>query len=104
MAFTRVAKATVAVPLPGSDKKQYVQIGTILESSTNDPSKGLPYILMLDPWIDLQALHRAAGLDYGASLPVSFYNIQKRDWPPKDQAPAPRRQTGFDDIDDDIPF
>lgn len=108
MAFKKVADATVAIPLPGSAAKKYVKIGSVLETSNNDPSKGLPYMLMLDPFIDLGALHRI-GQFSGDSIPVSFYATKERnrDWPPPDRtppAPSPRPSTRFDDLDDDIPF
>jgi hypothetical protein len=108
MAFTKVGNATVAVPLPNGSKR-YVTIGSILENDQNDASKGLPYMLMLDHWIDLAALYRASGAD-GGGIPVSFYKASRNpDWPSRGSAPNPppvstRRSTGFDDLDDDIPF
>jgi hypothetical protein len=108
MAFTKVGNATVAVPLPNGAKR-YVTIGSILENDQNDPAKGLPYMLMLDPWIDLAALYRASDAD-GGSIPVSFYKASRNpDWPPRASAPnlppaSTRRSTGFELPDDDIPF
>jgi hypothetical protein len=104
MAVTRYGDLVVSIPLP-SGKSNFVKIGSVLESDNNDPAKGLPYMLMLDCWVDLAALHQSGGFP-GTAVPVSLYKAKNRDWPP---APAPRPSKGTKlphpaDSDDDIPF
>lgn len=113
MSFTKVADATVAIPI-GNGKSKYIKIGSVLENSNNDSSKGLPYMLMLDPFLDLGTLHRL-GQFQGDSIPVSFYKTRNADWPPSSgpgsaasrapREPAPpSARRDLTDLDDDIPF
>jgi hypothetical protein len=105
MGARRVGDAVVTIPLP-YNKKQFVKIGSLLEFDNNDPNKGFPYMLMLDPWVDLGVL-RAACDTASVQIPVSFYKSkQNADWPPPDKPASPRPKSEFDHAsdDDDIPF
>lgn len=105
MAARKIGNASVAIPLPNG-KRKYVNIGAILEFDNNDGSKGLPYMLMLDPWIDLATLYTATRTE-GDAIPVSFYKDTPRanaDYPPRDQPPASRKPSSFNPDDDDVPY
>lgn len=99
MAFKKVANAVVAVQ--NASGTTYVTIGSLLETDQHDPTKSLPYVLMLDPWTDLGALAQAR--QQPGTLPVSFYHFEKA----ARQAPAASRSSRPDSFNpdaDSIPF
>ena len=107
MALVQVANAVVGIPYDNGTGKRWITIGALFETDNNDDSKGLPFVLMLDKYINLAGLGGTKN-----SVAVSFYHPkEKNDTRPRTaikqsyNGPAITRDALWSpDDEDDIPF
>ena len=96
MAAKKIADVVCALPYGNEGKKKYRTVGALLQLDKNDPTKGPGFVIMLD------AIFNPAGaIIQDGSIALSCYHPSQPGVPEKSRA---KPHSGFDDMDDDIPF
>ena len=93
------AKLVVGIPIPGTDKKRWRQVGAVLKYDGEDTTKGPGLSIMLDKDFN------PAGVDnnrnpHSVALQM-FWPDEDKTQDQRNRVDRPRRD---DDFDDDIPF
>ena len=90
------AKLMVGIPIPGTTKKRWRQVGVVLQYDGDDTTKGPGLSIMMDKDFN------PAGVD-NTNNPTSI--ALQMFWPDEDKTQDQRRRTeGPRPDDDDIPF